>query len=104
MFKLCYVGVNYQASIFETLLSFFKCNFLDKMACLKWSSNLTKDKAQIPLNSTEKNIYKRNISWLKKKMPTLETKSCNEDLNGQEYVILTNCSPVKKVRKKTKQD
>ena len=55
------VSTMYQPSIFETLLSFFKCNFLDKMACLKWSSNLTKDKAQIPLNSTEKNLYIKEI-------------------------------------------
>ena len=33
-------------------------------------------------------------------MPTLETKSCNEDLNEQENVVLTNCNPVKKVRNK----
>ena len=30
----------------------------------------------------------------------LETKSCNEDLNKQENITLTNCRPVKKVRNK----
>ena len=58
------------------------------------------DKRQDP-DSVEFNwkeyIWKKYF-LVEKKVPILETKSCNEDLNWQENVILTNYSPVKKVR------